>query len=133
PRRVARDPRSGGGRARAPRADEELPASGRRAAAAPSEHRLPRRAEPAARARARVTDVGRLADAWRAARSVVVLTGAGLSTASGIPDFRSPGGRWSRYRPVTIPEFLDSEADRARYRRYKGETWDVIHAAAPNP
>jgi len=80
-----------------------------------------------------VTDVGRLADAWRAARSVVVLTGAGLSTASGIPDFRSPGGRWSRYRPVMIQEFLASEDDRARYWRYKGETWDVIRAAAPNP
>src|SRR6266850_571416 len=34
-----------------------------------------------------------LANAWRRARRVVVLTGAGLSTASGIPDFRSPGGR----------------------------------------
>ena len=73
-----------------------------------------------------------LADVWRAARNVVVLTGAGLSTASGIPDFRSPGGRWSRYRPVTIQEFLASEDDRERYWRYKGETWDVIQAAAPN-
>ena len=73
-----------------------------------------------------------LADVWRSARNVVVLTGAGLSTASGIPDFRSPGGRWSRYTPVTIQEFLASEDDRARYWRYKGETWDVIQAAAPN-
>ena len=73
-----------------------------------------------------------LADVWRGARNVVVLTGAGLSTASGIPDFRSPGGRWSRYRPVTIQEFLASEDDRARYWRYKGETWDVTQAAAPN-
>lgn len=74
-----------------------------------------------------------LADAWRTARSVVVLTGAGLSTASGIPDFRSPGGRWQRYRPVTIQEFRASEDDRARYWRYKGETWAVVSAAAPNP
>ena len=76
--------------------------------------------------------VRELADAWRAARSVVVLTGAGLSTASGIPDFRSPGGRWSRYQPVTIQEFLASEDDRARYWQYKGETWQVIQAAEPN-
>jgi NAD-dependent deacetylase len=73
-----------------------------------------------------------LAAVWRDARSVVVLTGAGLSTASGIPDFRSPGGRWSRYTPVTIQEFLASDADRARYWRYKGETWQVIRAAQPN-
>ena len=79
------------------------------------------------------TAIDGLADVWRNARNVVVLTGAGLSTASGIPDFRSPGGRWSRYRPVTIQEFLASEDDRARYWRYKGETWDVIQAAAPNP
>jgi NAD-dependent deacetylase len=73
-----------------------------------------------------------LAAAWREARAVVVLTGAGLSTASGIPDFRSPGGRWSRYQPVTIQEFLASEDDRARYWRYKGETWEVIQSAEPN-
>jgi NAD-dependent deacetylase len=80
-----------------------------------------------------VSAVESLAAAWREARSVVVLTGAGLSTASGIPDFRSPGGRWSKYRPVTIQEFLASESDRERYWRYKGETWDVIQAAQPNP
>ncbi|MCW5889909.1 MAG: hypothetical protein KIT14_05090 [bacterium] len=73
-----------------------------------------------------------LAAAWRSAGRVVVLTGAGMSTASGIPDFRSPGGRWARYRPVTIQEFVASEDDRARYWRYKGETWEVIQAAQPN-
>lgn len=74
-----------------------------------------------------------LADAWRSARSVVILTGAGISTASGIPDFRSPGGRWSTYRPVTIQDFLASETARRTYWRYKGETWQVIQAAQPNP
>jgi NAD-dependent deacetylase len=52
-----------------------------------------------------------LGDRWRRAPRVVVLTGAGLSTASGIPDFRSPGGRWSRHQPVTIQEFLSDEDD----------------------
>jgi NAD-dependent deacetylase len=73
-----------------------------------------------------------LASCWRAAERVVVLTGAGLSTASGIPDFRSPGGRWSRYQPVTIQEFCASEEARERYWRYKGETWQVISTALPN-
>jgi NAD-dependent deacetylase len=80
-----------------------------------------------------VTPLDDLCAAWRAARTVVVLTGAGMSTASGIPDFRSPGGRWSRYTPVTIQEFLATEEARERYWRYKGETWQVISAAQPNP
>jgi NAD-dependent deacetylase len=80
-----------------------------------------------------VASLETLARCWRDARRVVVLTGAGLSTASGIPDFRSPGGRWSRYRPVTIQEFLATEEARERYWRYKGETWQLIRTAPPNP
>src|SRR2546425_4301911 len=79
-----------------------------------------------------MSTAGALADVWRRARDVVVLTGAGLSTASGIPDFRSPGGRWERYRPVPLPEFLASERAREAYWRYKGETWQLISAAEPN-
>jgi len=74
----------------------------------------------------------RLVALWRDAERVVVLTGAGLSTASGIPDFRSPGGRWERYQPVPLPEFLASEEKRAEYWQYKGETWRLINAARPN-
>lgn len=80
-----------------------------------------------------MTMLDEVAGAWREARRVVVLTGAGLSTASGIPDFRSPGGRWERYRPVPLRDFLASEQARAEYWRYKGETWRVIQAAEPNP
>ena len=77
-------------------------------------------------------EVETLARWWKAARRAVVLTGAGLSTASGIPDFRSPGGRWERYQPVPLPDFLASAAARERYWRYKGETWQVSSAARPN-
>jgi NAD-dependent deacetylase len=73
-----------------------------------------------------------LSERWRAADCVVVLTGAGVSTASGIPDFRSPGGRWSSYQPVPLPDFLASERARAAYWRYKGETWQLIQCAEPN-
>jgi NAD-dependent deacetylase len=46
------------------------------------------------------------------AKRVVVFTGAGMSTESGIPDFRSPGGVWSRMSPIYFQEFIASEAKR---------------------
>jgi NAD-dependent deacetylase len=46
------------------------------------------------------------------ARCAVAFTGAGISTESGIPDFRSPGGVWSRMKPITFDEFVASEAKR---------------------
>jgi NAD-dependent deacetylase len=76
--------------------------------------------------------VGQIARFWRGAERVVVLTGAGISTASGIPDFRSPGGRWERYQPVSIQDFLASEEARREYWRYKSETWRLISSAEPN-
>ena len=46
------------------------------------------------------------------ARRIVVFTGAGISTESGIPDFRSPGGVWSRMKPITFQEFVGNKAKR---------------------
>jgi NAD-dependent deacetylase len=46
------------------------------------------------------------------ARRMVVFTGAGISTESGIPDFRSPGGVWSRMKPIYFQEFVASESKR---------------------
>jgi NAD-dependent protein deacetylase/lipoamidase len=79
---------------------------------------------------------GSLVEAQRvlaASRSTVAFTGAGVSTASGVPDFRSPGGIWSRYRPVTIQDFVTSEEARRSYWRYKKETYRDFAAARPNP
>jgi NAD-dependent deacetylase len=79
-----------------------------------------------------VDRIDELAEVWARAAKVVVLTGAGLSTASGIPDFRSPGGRWESYQPVPIQAFVSSQTAREEYWRYKGESWKVIQSAQPN-
>ncbi len=56
-----------------------------------------------------------LAGLLAASRKVVAFTGAGVSTESGIPDFRSPGGLWTRFNPMdlTFPKYVDSARVRA--------------------
>jgi len=73
-----------------------------------------------------------LADWLRRSQRILVFTGAGVSTASGIPDFRGPGGVWTRRRPVYYDEFLASEEARVEYWDYKLETWDIYQRAQPN-
>jgi NAD-dependent deacetylase len=60
-----------------------------------------------------------LADMVMAAQNTVAFTGAGISTECGIPDFRSPGGIWSKYRPIDFQTFMASaEARREALTRY---------------
>ena len=66
------------------------------------------------------------------ARSVVGFTGAGISTESGIPDFRSPNGVWARNRTIYFDEFVRNEQDRIEYWRQKVESWPDMRDAQPN-
>jgi len=74
-----------------------------------------------------------LARYLRDAERIVVFTGAGISTESGIPDFRSPGGVWSKMKPIYFQEFVGSETKRR-------EAWTRVFSGAagwvgkePNP
>lgn len=77
-------------------------------------------------------DVSRLAEMLARSRRAVAFTGAGISTESGIPDFRSPGGVWSRYQPVTIQDFLANDEARRTFWRIRRESYADFSAAKPN-
>ncbi len=66
------------------------------------------------------------------ATSTVAFTGAGISTESGIPDFRSPGGVWAKNRTVYFDEFVASASARHEYWRQKAEAHRDFIAASPN-
>jgi NAD-dependent SIR2 family protein deacetylase len=64
---------------------------------------------------------------------LLVLTGAGMSTASGIPAYRDADGQWLRRDPILFQDFIASAVVRRRYwaRSYFG--WQLMHRASPNP
>ena len=76
----------------------------------------------------------RAADLLGGAQKLVVLTGAGISTESGIPDFRSPGGIWTKYDPseFTYDNFVSNRAHRERYWKMSLDIHPVLAAAKPN-
>jgi NAD-dependent SIR2 family protein deacetylase len=65
-------------------------------------------------------------------RRLFVLTGAGCSTGSGIPDYRDAGGQWKRMPPVTYQAFLGNEAMRRRYWARSLVGWRRFRQARPN-
>ncbi|HPF39653.1 MAG TPA: Sir2 family NAD-dependent protein deacetylase [Phycisphaerae bacterium] len=76
--------------------------------------------------------IRRLADYLRGATNGVAFTGAGISTESGIADFRSPGGVWSRHQPVDFKDFLNDAEERRRFWIIRRETIPSFLNAQPN-
>jgi len=68
----------------------------------------------------------------RKAERITAFTGAGISTESGISDFRSPGGVWDRYRIITYQEFLTSHDARMEYWKMRKELQQELNSARPN-
>jgi NAD-dependent protein deacetylase/lipoamidase len=78
------------------------------------------------------SSAGSLVDFLRGSSKLLIFTGAGISTGSGIPDFRGPQGVWTRRKPVYFQDFMTSEAARIEHWDYKLEGWDGFRAARPN-
>lgn len=74
----------------------------------------------------------RLAEMLQGARDSVVFTGAGISTESGIPDFRSPGGLWTQMAPIDFGKYVSSPAMRTEAWRRRFAMEEMFAAARPN-
>jgi NAD-dependent deacetylase len=78
-------------------------------------------------------DASMLAELIRANQPCVVLTGAGVSTESGIPDFRSAGGIWSRFDPYEVASIDAFRRDPAKVWEFYALRLDALADAEPNP
>jgi NAD-dependent deacetylase len=76
-------------------------------------------------------EIAKLSSLIEQANSLVAFTGAGISTECGIPDFRSPGGLWTRYKPIEFSEFLKSPETRLEAWRRYFKLYDEVKNAKP--
>jgi NAD-dependent deacetylase len=79
----------------------------------------------------RADAIERLRELLASSRNAIAFTGAGISTESGIPDFRSPGGLWTQNKPIPLDEFLSSREMRNEAWRRKFAMEDRFRAAKP--
>ena len=79
-----------------------------------------------------MNDAQHLSELLNVSSQIVVFTGAGISTESGIPDYRSKGGLWERFQPVTYQEFLNDINKRREYWLRKKELMEKLISAEPN-
>ena len=77
-------------------------------------------------------EIARLSDLLEASKRAVVFTGAGISTESGIPDFRSPGGRWTNMAPIDFRDFVEDPDMRRESWKRKFASEDTVKNAKPN-
>lgn len=77
-------------------------------------------------------EIEKLTELLKTSKKILVFTGAGISTESGIPDYRSKGGLWDRFQPVSYQEFLSSEEKRKEYWLHKKELMEKLLVACPN-
>lgn len=76
--------------------------------------------------------IKRIAEKIRKGGNNIAFTGAGISTESGIPDYRSQGGIWDRFRPIYFDEFMSSKNAREEYWQRWKELYNGIIRAKPN-
>lgn len=73
-----------------------------------------------------------VAEKIKASKKLVVFTGAGISTESGIPDYRSQGGIWDKFKPVYFDEFMSSEESRIKYWAQRVDMEKSLSLSRPN-
>lgn len=79
-----------------------------------------------------MSDIDKLVEFLRRRKNITVLSGAGCSTGSGIPDYRDEDGNWKNAQPVQYRDFVDSDKVRQRYWARSFAGWRRINGAKPN-